>query len=138
MALAPSIGWLMVGRIISGICAASFSIPMAYIADVTPPEKRAASFGRLGAAFGLGFVIGPAFGGLLGNFDPRLPFWIAAGCSLCNALYGYFVLPESLPRERRAALDTAPRQSGGRPAAATRLPARARLVRRRTFGEHRA
>ncbi len=105
MAVAPSIGWLMVGRIISGVCAASFSIPMAYIADVTPPEKRAANYGRLGAAFGLGFVIGPAFGGLVGNIDISLPFWMAAGFSLCNALYGYFVLPESLPRERRAALN---------------------------------
>lgn len=102
IALAPSLYWLFAGRVIAGICCASFSIPMAYIADVTPPEKRAASFGMLGAAFGLGFVIGPAFGGLLGNFDPRLPFWIAAGLSLTNALYGFFILPESLPPERRA------------------------------------
>jgi DHA1 family tetracycline resistance protein-like MFS transporter len=91
--------------LISGICAASFSIPMAYIADVTPPEKRAASFGLLGGAFGLGFIIGPAFGGVLGSFNPRLPFWVAALCSLANATYGLFILPESLPRERRSGFE---------------------------------
>ncbi|MDY7232863.1 TCR/Tet family MFS transporter [Hyalangium rubrum] len=103
MALAPSLAWLFVGRILSGITAASISTAGAYIADVTPPEKRAASFGMLGAAFGLGFVLGPALGGMLGATDPRLPFWIAAGLSLLNGMYGLFVLPESLPRERRAA-----------------------------------
>ncbi len=103
MALAPSVSWLLVGRVISGICAASFSVPTAYIADVTPPEKRAASFGMLGAAFGLGFIVGPAFGGLLGVVDPRLPFWVAAAFSLANGAYGYFILPESLPLERRSA-----------------------------------
>ncbi|MDB5104098.1 MAG: tetA [Fibrobacteres bacterium] len=102
MALAPSLAWLFVGRTISGICAASFSIPNAYIADVTPPEKRAAGYGLIGAAFGLGFVIGPAFGGLVGEANPRLPFWIAAGLSLANACYGFFILPESLPKEKRA------------------------------------
>lgn len=102
MAMAPSLAWLFVGRTISGICAASFSVPNAYIADVTTPEKRAAGYGMLGAAFGLGFVIGPAFGGLVGELNPRLPFWIAAGLSLANALYGFFVLPESLPRDKRA------------------------------------
>jgi DHA1 family tetracycline resistance protein-like MFS transporter len=102
MALAPSLAWLFVGRVIAGICTASFSIPSAYIADVTPPEKRAAGYGMLGAAFGLGFVVGPAFGGLLGSVSPRLPFWIAAGLSLANALYGFFILPESLPAEKRA------------------------------------
>ena len=101
MALAPNVGWLFVGRTISGICAASFSIPSAYIADVTTPEKRAAGFGFLGAAFGLGFVIGPAFGGLLGSIDARLPFWVAAALSLANAAYGLFVLPESLSPDRR-------------------------------------
>jgi DHA1 family tetracycline resistance protein-like MFS transporter len=105
MALAPSVGWLLVGRVLSGICSASFSIPGAYIADVTPKEKRAASFGMLGAAFGLGFVVGPAFGGVLGQVNPRLPFWVAAGLSLANFLYGFFILPESLPPERRAPLD---------------------------------
>jgi DHA1 family tetracycline resistance protein-like MFS transporter len=105
MALAPSLAWLFVGRAIAGVCSASVSIPGAYVADVTPPEKRAASFGLLSAAFGLGFIIGPALGGLAGAVHPRLPFWIAAGLSLANALYGVFVLPESLPPERRAAFD---------------------------------
>ncbi|MGH6931793.1 MAG: TCR/Tet family MFS transporter [Dongiaceae bacterium] len=104
MALAPNLIWLFIGRIISGITAASFSTAGAYIADVMPPEKRAGGFGMIGAAFGIGFVLGPAFGGLLGGMDPRLPFWVAAGFSLANLLYGYFILPESLPRERRASL----------------------------------
>ncbi|MBL9037440.1 MAG: TCR/Tet family MFS transporter [Archangium sp.] len=101
MALAPSLGWLLVGRIVSGITAASFSTAGAYIADVTPPEKRAAAFGKIGAAFGVGFIVGPAIGGLLGGFDPRMPFWFAAVLSLANFAYGFFVLPESLPPERR-------------------------------------
>ncbi len=103
MALAPTVGWLFVGRIISGITAASVSTAGAYIADVTPPEQRAAKFGLLGAAFGFGFVVGPALGGFLGEIDARLPFWVAAGFSLTNALYGLFVLPESLPPEKRTA-----------------------------------
>ena len=102
MALAPSLWWLFVGRVVSGITAASISTGFAYVADVTPPEGRAARFGMLGVAFGAGFVLGPALGGLAGGVEPRLPFWIAAGLSLTNALYGLFVLPESLPRERRA------------------------------------
>jgi len=102
MALAPSLNWLFVGRVISGITAASISTSYAYVADVTPPEGRAARFGLLGAALGVGFVFGPALGGLAGAVDPRLPFWIAAGLSLTNALYGLFVLPESLPPEQRA------------------------------------
>ena len=102
MALAPTIGWLLVGRVISGITAASISTAGAYIADVTPPEQRAAKFGLLGAAFGFGFVVGPALGGVLGDIDPRLPFWVAAGFSLANAMYGLFVLPESLPVEKRS------------------------------------
>ena len=101
MALAPSVTWLFVGRMISGVASSSFSTAGAYIADVTPPEKRAAAFGMIGAAFGLGFILGPAVGGLLGSIDPRLPFWGAAATSLVNACYGYFVLPESLPREKR-------------------------------------
>jgi len=101
MALAPSLAWLFVGRVISGITAASFSTAYAYIADVTEPDKRAAAFGMVGAAFGIGFVLGPALGGILGSFDPRLPFWVAAAFSLANAAYGYFVLPESLPSEKR-------------------------------------
>jgi DHA1 family tetracycline resistance protein-like MFS transporter len=102
MALAPSLGWLFLGRVISGITAASVTTSFAYIADVTAPEKRAAAFGLIGAAFGAGFILGPAVGGLLGGLDPRLPFWLAAGFSFANALYGLFILPESLPRERRA------------------------------------
>ncbi|HEY4104102.1 MAG TPA: TCR/Tet family MFS transporter [Polyangiaceae bacterium] len=102
MALAPSLWWLFVGRLISGITSSSVSTASAYIADVTPEEERAAKFGMLGAAFGLGFVVGPAIGGLLGGIDLRLPFWAAAGLSLTNALYGFFILPESLPKERRA------------------------------------
>lgn len=103
MALAPVLWLLFVGRIVSGICAASFSTANAYIADVTPQEKRAAAFGLLGAAFGLGFIVGPALGGALGHVDIRLPFWVAAGLSLLNFVYGFFVLPESLPKERRSA-----------------------------------
>ncbi len=103
MALAPNLWWLFVGRVISGITAASFSTAFAYLADVTEPEKRAQAFGLVGAAFGVGFVLGPALGGVLGHYDPRLPFWVAAAFSLANALYGYFFLPESLPPERRMA-----------------------------------
>ncbi len=102
MALAPTVGWLFLGRMISGMAASSYSTAGAYVADVTPPERRAAAFGKIGAAFGLGFVLGPAIGGLLGALDPRWPFWGAAVTSLINACYGFFVLPESLPQERRA------------------------------------
>jgi DHA1 family tetracycline resistance protein-like MFS transporter len=102
MALAPSLIWLFVGRVISGITSASISTAFAYIADITPAERRAAVFGKVGAAFGAGFVIGPAIGGLLGDADPRLPFWVAAGLSFANTIYGLLILPESLPRDRRA------------------------------------
>jgi MFS transporter, DHA1 family, tetracycline resistance protein len=102
MALAPSLTWLFIGRVISGITSASVSTAFAYIADVTPPERRAAVFGKIGAAFGAGFILGPALGGLLGDMDPRLPFWVAAGLSFVNTLYGFLILPESLPRDRRA------------------------------------
>jgi DHA1 family tetracycline resistance protein-like MFS transporter len=102
MALAPDLWWLFAGRVISGISAASIATSYAYVADVTPPQLRSARFGLLGVAFGAGFVLGPALGGLAGNLDPRLPFWIAAVLSLVNALYGFLVLPESLPKERRA------------------------------------
>jgi DHA1 family tetracycline resistance protein-like MFS transporter len=101
MALAPNLFWLFIGRVIAGITTASISAAGAYIADVMPPEKRAASFGLIGAAFGAGFVLGPALGGVLGGIDLHLPFWVAAGLSLANALYGFFILPESLPPERR-------------------------------------
>ena len=101
MALAPTMAWLFVGRLISGITAASMSTAFAYITDVTPPEKRAGAFGMMGAAFGVGFVLGPVLGGVLGSVDPRLPFWVAGALALVNAAYGYFVLPESLPPEKR-------------------------------------
>jgi len=107
MALAPSLWLLFVGRIVSGITAASFSTAYAYIADVTQPEKRAGAFGMVGAAFGIGFVLGPAIGGTLGAIDPRLPFWMAAAFSLANAAYGWLVLPESLPPEKRMAFSWA-------------------------------
>ena len=102
MAVAPDLAWLFVGRILSGITSSSFSTAGAYIADVTPAERRAARFGMLGVAFGIGFIIGPALGGLLGAIDLRAPFWTAAALSFANFAYGVFVLPESLPRELRA------------------------------------
>ena len=103
MALAPNLTWLFVGRVLSGITSASATTAYAYVADVAPPEKRAAGFGLLGAAFGIGFIIGPAVGGLLGAVDPHFPFWFAAGLSLLNGVYGFFVLPESLPPALRRA-----------------------------------
>jgi DHA1 family tetracycline resistance protein-like MFS transporter len=103
MALSPTIGWLFVGRIISGITASSIPTGMAYIADVVPKEKRASAFGLIGVAFGLGFILGPAIGGPLGDVSPRLPFWVAAGFSLTNWLYGYIFVPESLRLEHRKA-----------------------------------
>ncbi|MET0717622.1 MAG: TCR/Tet family MFS transporter [Pseudoxanthomonas sp.] len=102
MALANSLPWLMIGRIISGIASASFTTANAYIADITPPEQRAKAFGMIGAAFGVGFIIGPLIGGFLGDVHLRLPFWFAAGLALLNFLYGWFVLPESLPKEKRS------------------------------------
>jgi DHA1 family tetracycline resistance protein-like MFS transporter len=102
MALAPSLRWLLAGRLISGITTSNISTAFAYITDVTAPEKRAKAFGMISAAFGLGFVIGPAVGGFLGARNLRFPFWAAAALSLANALYGYFILPESLPPEKRA------------------------------------
>src|SRR5688500_8780286 len=101
LAFAPTIWWLVVGRIIAGIGGATFTPAGAYIADVSPPEKRAANFGLIGVAFGLGFIAGPAVGGLLGEGSLRLPFIVAAGLSLTNFLFGLFVLPESLARENR-------------------------------------
>jgi MFS transporter, DHA1 family, tetracycline resistance protein len=102
MALAPSLIWLFIGRVISGITSASVSTAFAYITDITPPERRAAVFGKIGVAFGAGFILGPAIGGLLGGMDPRLPFWVAAGLSFANTLYGLLILPESLPQDRRS------------------------------------
>ena len=102
MALAPTLAWLFVGRIISAVTSANFSTANAYIADVLPPEGRAKGYGMIGAAFGLGFIVGPLIGGVLGDINHRLPFWFAAGLALLNFCYGLFVLPESLPAERRS------------------------------------
>ena len=110
LAFAPTIGWFFLARMISGVTGANFAPASAYIADVSPPEKRAANFGLIGAAFGLGFVIGPAIGGVLGEIDLRLPF-IAAGClTLINWLYGVFVLPESLKPEKPSLVQLEARQ----------------------------
>src|SRR5215211_4300731 len=101
LSFAPTIGWLFLGRLIAGVTGASFTTASAYIADISTAENRAQNFGMIGAAFGLGFIIGPVIGGLLGEYGPRVPFLAAAGLSLLNALYGFFVLPESLPKEMR-------------------------------------
>src|ERR1700743_295287 len=98
---APTIGWLFVGRILCGIAGASYTTANAFIADVSPPEKRAANFGLTGAAFGIGFVVGPAIGGLLGQYGVRIPFFAAAGLAVANALFGLLVMKESLPPEKR-------------------------------------
>jgi DHA1 family tetracycline resistance protein-like MFS transporter len=100
-AYAPSITWLFVGRLIAGIMGASFTTATAYIADISTPEKRAQNFGLIGAAFGLGFIIGPVIGGLSAKWGPSMPFLVAACLTLLNLLYGYFVLPESLLKENR-------------------------------------
>jgi len=102
-AMAPTLTWLYIGRILAGITGASFTTASAYIADVSPPEKRAQNFGLIGAAFGVGFIAGPALGGLLGSLGPRVPFWAAAGLSFVNLLYGALILPESLKPENRRA-----------------------------------
>lgn len=102
MALAPTLGWLFVGRLISGVTSASIVTAFAYVADVTAPDRQSQSFGLMGAAFGIGFIIGPALGGVLAAVSPRLPFWVAAGFSLANFLYGALILPESHPPEKRS------------------------------------
>lgn len=104
-AVAPTIGWLFVGRILAGITGASMTTATAYIADISEPEKRAQNFGLIGAAFGVGFILGPVIGGLLGQFGSRIPFYAAAVLALLNAAYGYFVLPESLALENRREFD---------------------------------
>jgi DHA1 family tetracycline resistance protein-like MFS transporter len=105
LAFAPTIGWLFVGRAIAGITGASFTTASAYIADISTDKNRAQNFGMVGAAFGLGFIIGPVIGGLLGSFGPRVPFIVAAILTLLNWLYGYFLLPESLAKENRRMFD---------------------------------
>ncbi len=101
MGFAPTIIWLFIGRLISGVTGASFTTATAYIADISTPEKRSQNFGLIGAAFGLGFIIGPVLGGLLGHYGARIPFFAAAGLALLNTLHGYFILPESLDKEHR-------------------------------------
>lgn len=105
LAFAPTIWWLFLGRVIAGVTGASFTTASAYIADISPVEKRAQNFGLIGAAFGLGFIIGPVLGGVLGQFGSRVPFFAAAGLCLINTIYGYFVLPESLPLDKRRKFD---------------------------------
>ena len=100
MGAAPTLTWLFVSRAIAGICGATYAVANAYVADLTTPEERAKRFGLLGAAWGTGFIIGPALGGLLGQIGPRLPFFVAAGLALANVTYGYFALPESLSAEQ--------------------------------------
>jgi MFS transporter, DHA1 family, tetracycline resistance protein len=100
-AFAPTIGWLFLGRIVAGIMGASFTTAAAYIADISTPEKRAQNFGIIGAAFGMGFILGPALGGFLSDYGVKAPFFAAAGLTFLNWLYGYFILPESLPMDKR-------------------------------------
>lgn len=107
LSVAPTLGWLFIGRIIAGIAGSSFTTGAAYIADVSPPEKRAQNFGLIGAAFGLGFIIGPVIGGVMGEFGARVPFYAAAGLTLLNWLYGLIILPESLTPENRRSFDMA-------------------------------
>ena len=101
LAVAPTLGWFYLGRVVAGITGANITAASAYIADVSPPEKRAQSFGLIGAAFGLGFIAGPALGGLLGHMGLRVPFWAAAGLTLVNWAYGMWIMPESLKPEHR-------------------------------------
>lgn len=123
MALAPSLGWFFLARTLAGFTAGVLATANAYIADVTPPDRRAGAFGLLGAAFGIGFVIGPVLGGLLGQIDLRLPFWFAAGCSGLNWLWGYLVLPESLRPENRRPFSWARANPVGALLALRRFPA---------------
>src|SRR5207248_8174485 len=104
LSIAPSIWWLVIGRVVAGIGGATFVPAGAYIADVSPPEKRASNFGLIGVAFGLGFIAGPALGGLLGQSNLRLPFVVCAGLTFCNFLFGLLVMPESLKPENRRAI----------------------------------
>jgi len=107
MGWAPTLIWLFFGRIISGVSASTYGTANAYIADTFPPEKRAQYFALLGAGFGMGFIIGPAIGGVLGEYGPRTPFFAAAGLTFVNVIYGFFVLPESLKPENRRAFNLA-------------------------------
>ena len=126
--LAPTISWLFLGRTLSGIAGAAYPTANAYIADVTPPEKRAAAFGLTGAAFGIGFVVGPALGGLIGQYGPRLPFFVSAAVSLANAVFGLVVLKELLPRELRRKFELKRASPWGSLAALQRYPMMLSLV----------
>jgi DHA1 family tetracycline resistance protein-like MFS transporter len=105
IAMAPNLSWLVVGQIISGVTSSSVPTAMAYVSDVTPAGERASAFGKLSAAFGIGFLVGPSLGGVLGNIDPKAPFWVAGALSALNGLYGFFVLPESLQTRKRLAFN---------------------------------
>ncbi|MBM4186236.1 MAG: TCR/Tet family MFS transporter [Gemmatimonadetes bacterium] len=128
MAVAPTIWWLLGSRMVAGMLGASFSTAAAYIADVSPPEKRAQNFGMIGAMFGLGFILGPLLGGLLGPYGARVPFIVSAGLALVNWLYGYFVLPESLKPENRRRYDWARANPVGSLAALRRHPIVAGMI----------
>ena len=128
LAAAPSLVWLAVGRLVAGAMGATFSTAGAYIADITPPEKRAQSFGLIGAAFGFGFITGPALGGFLGGIDLRLPFVAAAALSFLNLLFGYFILPESLAPENRKAFRLLNANPIGALREVTRFPSVAALL----------
>ncbi len=128
MALAPTLGWLFLARVVAGFTGGVMATANAYIVDVTPPERRAAAFGMLGGAFAVGFILGPALGGFLGGIDLRLPFWVAAACSAANWLFGWFVLPESLPADRRRAFAWSRANPVGSLLALRRFPAVLRLA----------
>ncbi|HEY2444779.1 MAG TPA: MFS transporter, partial [Rhizomicrobium sp.] len=128
LALAPSLIWLVLGRIVAGAMGASYSTANAYLADITPPEKRAQSFGLIGAAFGFGFITGPALGGLLGDIDLRLPFYAAAGLSFANLTFGTMLLPESLAAENRKPFSFALANPAGALGAIAQYPAAAALL----------
>ena len=133
LAVAPTIGWLFLARIIAGVFGASFTTGAAYIADVSSAEKRAQNFGLLGAAFGLGFIIGPVTGGILGEIGPRVPFYAAALVTFLNLTYGYFILPESLHKENRREFEWSRANPLGALFALKRYPSVAGLIGALTF-----
>jgi MFS transporter, DHA1 family, tetracycline resistance protein len=128
MGCAPVIGWLFIGRMIAGVAGASFTPAYAYVADISEPARRAQNFGLLGAAFGIGFILGPAIGGLLGGLGPRAPFFVAGALALANVSFGYFALPESLPRESRRPFHWARANPLGTLAQMRKLPAMSALL----------
>ena len=133
LAVAPSIGWLFLARIIAGFFGASFTTGAAYIADISTPEKRSQNFGLIGAAFGLGFIIGPVTGGILGEIGPRVPFYAAACVSFLNLVYGYFILPESLKKENRRPFQWSRANPLGALSSLRRYPSVASLIGALTF-----